>query len=211
MVSPSLTHCQVGGEEKVLPSLTAPVLQVTGHRPMRDDLKALYILKENVRVLMDMRRVDQPGMAKWVGHSKAWINKFLNDPIAEIQIKDLDKMAEILGVSTYQLFQPGISRMAERRHAGDRRSGQERRMGQVGRDLARLQPEHAKLPRGGARGAATLRPTTSDASIQRMLAEFEKQLHAAYEAGRQDATVGGPQSVAPKRRGTPRRSVPDAS
>lgn len=203
-VSPRLTAGQEKSERNISPSLTGTVLQVKGRRPMyADSLKALYLLKQNIRALMTLRHIDQPGLAKWVGHSKAWINKFLNDPVAEIQIKDLDKIADALGVATYQLFQPGTVHLTERRSAVDRRSGQERRIGQAGRQLATLQPEHAKL--GGSPHAPAVRPSPDDPVIQRMVADFAKRITANFaETRRQTPSARGDVAVASKRDRSPR-------
>lgn len=169
-----------------------------------DSLKALYLLKTNIRALMALRHVDQPGLAKWVGHSKAWINKFLNDPVAEIQIKDLDKIADALSVETFQLFQPGTTRLTERRSAIDRRSGQERRIGQAGRQLATLQAEHTKLPHGGSHAPA-VRPSPDDAVIQRMVADFARRITADFaQARRQTPSARPDEPVASKRHRSPR-------
>jgi len=199
-VSPSLTTCQALPEPNGSPTLTDPVLQPKGRSRMHTDhLKALYLLKENIRALMALRHVDQPSLAKWVGHSKAWINKFLNDPVAEIQIKDLDKIADALGVATYQLFQPGTSRMTERRSAIDRRGSHERRIGQAGRQLATLQGEHSKLPRGA--DVAAVRPSPDDPVIQRMVADFARRITADFAVARRQApSPRGEKSVASKNR-----------
>ena len=113
--------------------------------------KALQMLKRNTQALLHERKEDQVSLAEWCGHSKSWINKFLNEDDAEIQLKDLDRMADFFGVSPYQLFQPGISRVTERRKT-DRRSGKERRIGHEWRMASRLQSEVDKFPRLARRG-----------------------------------------------------------
>lgn len=171
------------------------------HAVHSDSLKALYLLKQNIRALMTLRHIDQPGLAKWVGHSKAWINKFLNDPVAEIQIKDLDKIADALGVATYQLFQPGTVHLTERRSAVDRRRSRERRIGQAGRQLATLRTELDKLPhpqRVHATATAARAAAVVPEPVQRVLAAAERQIAAIYaELGRQTASTGTDGAVVP--------------
>jgi transcriptional regulator with XRE-family HTH domain len=103
------------------------------------DLKALYVLRNNIAGLLTIQRRSQSALARAVmGDSergrkdKSWINKFLNGT-REIQLKDLDAIAQFFGVQPYQLFQPGTIALTERRSGRDRRRGQERRMNLVGR------------------------------------------------------------------------------
>lgn len=178
----------------------------------RDDLKALYLLRENIRYLLDKRHESQTALAQFCGHQKAWINKFLNDRNIingrEVSIADMDKIAQFFGLAVYQLFQPGISALGERRSASDRRSGQDRRIGHTGRHLAWLADEHSKL--GGARGGgAALRPSADDPAIQRLVADFERRITAAFaQAGRQTPDPRGEVAATPQRRRGGRRSLP---
>lgn len=88
-------------------------------------LRGLYIIRQNVPVLMKARQLNQTDVSSWLGKGKSWINKFLKGT-RQIQLKDLDRLADILGVATYQLFQPGIARSAERRISERRRRGERR-------------------------------------------------------------------------------------
>lgn len=90
------------------------------------NLRGIYVLRENLVALMRTRGMTQDELARAVGRKKSWLNKFLKGS-RQIQIVDIDRMADYLGVSTYQLFQPGVSRFAERR-VGERRTGQDRRL-----------------------------------------------------------------------------------
>lgn len=168
-------------------------------------VKALRQLKANIETLLAHRKEDQATLARWCHHSKAWINKFLNDPEASIQIKDLDKIADFFGIAPYQLFQPGISAITERRKSGDRRSGHERRIGHAGRHLANLRAEHNKLPSRGAYGGGASTGTSADVEreIQFHLDRID-ELHA-IRAGRQAPTTrparpAGPQPDRKSRR-----------
>lgn len=90
------------------------------------NLRGIYVLRENLVALMRSRGMTQDELATAVGRKKSWLNKFLKGS-RQIQLVDIDRMADYLGVSTYQLFQPGLSRMAERR-VGERRTGADRRV-----------------------------------------------------------------------------------
>lgn len=100
-------------------------------------LRALDIIRQNISALLVARRESQSGLAAWLRKDKSWINKFLNGH-REIQLKDLDRIADYFGLATYQLFQPGISPLTERRSASDRRSGRDRRIGHQQREASAL-------------------------------------------------------------------------
>lgn len=99
-------------------------------------LRALVLLRRNISSLLDARKESQTALARWLQKDKSWINKFLNET-REIQLKDLDRIADFFGIATYQLFQPGISPLLERRH-GERRAGRERRISHAQREMLEL-------------------------------------------------------------------------
>ena len=179
--------------------------------PSSDQLKALYLLKRNVRALLDARHENQVTLAAWVGHSKAWLNKFLKDEYAEIQFRDLDRIASFFGIAAYQLFQPGIHTLTERRKAGDRRSGSDRRIGHQNRLLTVLRSDISKVPHLAAKGTHDLSTLPSEA-----LAESKRSLQAALdhiraeESRRQIASTRQQVSGEPHRRRDPRRHDPGA-
>jgi hypothetical protein len=96
-------------------------------------MKALPLLKHNIDTLLHARRQTRRDLAQWVRQSMnnkiidPWISHIFNTPDAEIQTKYLDRIADFFGVSVYQLFQPGISHLTERRKS-ERRSGKDRRL-----------------------------------------------------------------------------------
>lgn len=141
-------------------------------------MKALRLLKDNIQALLHHRKEDQVSLAQWCGHSKAWINKFLNEDDAEIQLKDLDRIGDFFGVAAYQLFQPGINRVTERRR-GERRANEERRIGAAGKMADRLQSEVNKLPRLARQTDHDV--STLPAPIQKIILKANRQI-AAYEA-----------------------------
>lgn len=106
-------------------------------------LRAPYMLRQNVTDLLIARKEDQVTLAKALGHDKSWANKFLNGH-RSIPLKELDQIADFFGLATYQLLQPGISRLTERRSGSDRRKGRERRIGHVARQTQQLGEEIAR-------------------------------------------------------------------
>lgn len=186
----------------ISPSLTAPVARCSVPESPLYTTKALIVLKRNLAHLLTDRKENQATLARAVGHSKAWINKFLNDTTdrTEIKIKDVDQLASFFGVEPYQLFQPGISRLTERRTGVERRSGRERRIGAQGRQLAGLRTELNKVPSmASLHGSQTSsRPSASPEPIQRILARTEAEIHAFY-AGRQAPTSRVSRAAAPER------------
>lgn len=111
-------------------------------------LRAVNQLRENVKALLLARKEDQKTLAFHMGVHPTTVNKFLQGT-REVQLAALDSMADFFGIATYQLFQPGISRLTERRSGRDRRSGTDRRIGHTKRvmlhvadDISRHRPNH---------------------------------------------------------------------
>lgn len=90
-------------------------------------LKATIQVRENIRELMRVRQFEQKDVAFGSRRHPTWINKILKGT-RPIKVADLDTVADILGVATYQLLQPGISAISERRSGKERRTGQDRRL-----------------------------------------------------------------------------------
>ena len=62
-----------------------------------DQLRALYLLRQNIRALLMARKETETALALWCGKDKSWINKFLNErrgiqiaPVASGQVVDDD-------------------------------------------------------------------------------------------------------------------------
>lgn len=96
-------------------------------------MKATYILKRNIESLLTARGLKQHDLAVWCRRSDAWISKILSDTSNPrndrgVPLRDLDRIADFFGLAAYQLFQPGISPLTERRKGADRRSGRDRRV-----------------------------------------------------------------------------------
>jgi transcriptional regulator with XRE-family HTH domain len=110
-------------------------------------MKAELLLKQNVKTLLKARRLSQHDLAMWCHRSDAWLSKILGDEetstAAEdrgLPLKYLDRIADFFGVAAYQLFQPGITPLSERRKAGERRKFRDRRV----RTLAQPEPIYSE-------------------------------------------------------------------
>lgn len=102
-------------------------------------LRAINQLRENVRELLRRRGENQNSLAFALRRHPTTINKFLMGK-REVQMADLDGMADFFGLPIYQLFQPGISRLTERRMVARRREA-DRRIGHDQRNMAELAAE----------------------------------------------------------------------
>lgn len=90
-------------------------------------MRADLILLENIGHLLRKRGYQQKDLADWCGHSAKWISQILNGE-RHLRVVEYDKIADFFGLAVYQLFQPGISPLTERRKRGERRSGEDRRV-----------------------------------------------------------------------------------
>jgi hypothetical protein len=119
---------------------------------MKRTLRAEDLLAENIRTLLSRRGIDHGALAAWCGHKPPWISKILKSSRG-VQMKDLGKIADFFGLTVAQMFQHGISELAERRQGeqrswDDRRTGRDRRQSPEGR----LHPDvQARFPAKGHR------------------------------------------------------------
>lgn len=92
---------------------------------------AARLLKQNIDALLKARHQTQHDLAQWCRRSDAWLSKVLSEKPSDqargLPLKYLDRIADFFGLATYQLFQPGITPLLERRK-GERRSGRDRRL-----------------------------------------------------------------------------------
>jgi hypothetical protein len=91
-------------------------------------LRAHELLKQNIDTLLKARGQSRAELAKWCGRSRSWLDKAFSEPDREIPLKYLDRIADYFGFATYQLLQPGITALTERRSGHQRRSGRDRRI-----------------------------------------------------------------------------------
>lgn len=98
-----------------------------GSLPTR--MRAGALLKHNVETLLKERRQTDSELARYCRRSRSWISKLLSDRAdRNVQMKYLDLIAEFFGIATYQLLQPGISPLTERRSGAERRRLRDRRI-----------------------------------------------------------------------------------
>lgn len=95
------------------------------------DLKANLLLKHNITALLRARGQDNKDLAMWCRRSESWMSQIFTKEERGIPLKYLDRIADFFGIATYQLLQPGISPLTERRSKRDRRSGHDRRVSAV--------------------------------------------------------------------------------
>lgn len=98
-------------------------------------LKAHYLLKQNIDALLQARGQKRRELAAWCRRSESWLSQIFTKDDRNIPLKYLDRIADFFGVATYQLFQPGISPLTERRKGQDRRGRQDRRISGRNRQL----------------------------------------------------------------------------
>lgn len=145
-------------------------------------LKAINQLRQNIETLLRKRHEDQKTLAFFLNRHPSTINKFLKGT-RELQLADLDRIADFFGLATYQLFQPGISPLSERRLLRDRRGGRDRRIGHQHREL---------LDVGRGHGTAAHQSITDE--LRRITAEHERrvsQLLSQAQPGGQTTAPSG--------------------
>lgn len=91
-------------------------------------MKASALLKSNVEALLRARHQTNHDLAQWCRRSDAWLSKILGKDNRNVPLEYLDRIADFFGLATYQLFQPGLTGMHERRKGLDRRKGKDRRI-----------------------------------------------------------------------------------
>lgn len=92
-------------------------------------MRADLLVKHNIDHLLSARRLGRKDLAQWCGRSESWISKIMKEDRRDFPMKYWDRIADFFGVAPYQLLQPGITPLTERRKSGERRSGKDRRAG----------------------------------------------------------------------------------
>jgi hypothetical protein len=94
-------------------------------------VQATRLLKSNIDALLRARRQTRHDLAMWCRRSDPWLSKILSesptDQARGVPLKYLDRIADFFGLAAYQLLQPGLTGLLERRKA-ERRSGRDRRL-----------------------------------------------------------------------------------
>jgi hypothetical protein len=112
-------------------------------------MKANTLLKHNIDTILRARGQSRKDLAFWCRRSESWISKIFRSERRELPIRYLDRIADFFGIAPYQLLQPGISAVTERRRR-ERRTGRDRRLGHKQRELVLLRDaiDHARPTRG---------------------------------------------------------------
>lgn len=147
-------------------------------------LRANLLMKQNVRALLRVRGATQKDLADWCRKGESWLSKILDEKPEnkrEFPMKYFDRIADFLGVQTYQLFQPGISGLSERRKGSDRRIGAERRI------------RSSRLPTSTREALMALLSQLADedvADFARMAGDRLRGLHTPLGGGRAPVGLG---------------------
>jgi hypothetical protein len=174
-------------------------------------MKAGYLLKQNIEALLSARRQSKHDLAKWCHRSDAWLSKILGKDNRNLPLEYLDRIADFFGIATYQLFQPGISPLLERRKM-ERRSGKDRRISaanqvireQVSTVVSTLTPaDLADVIRWRALSEASR--VTARQTVQEL--ETAERQSAASKRGRRGPGSGVAASKGRGPRGTRHRSI----
>jgi hypothetical protein len=91
-------------------------------------MHANRLMKSNVDALLRARGQSRKDLAIWCRKTESWISKIMGEEQREFPMKYFDRIADFFGIATYQLLQPGITPLTERRSKLPRRSGQDRRI-----------------------------------------------------------------------------------
>lgn len=119
----TVVHGAISGQSVVTPHATS--VAVTAERL---ELKADALLKHNIDELLRTRHQKRVELSRYCRRSRSWLDKIFSEGRREIPLKYLDRIADFFGIATYQLFQPGISPLTERRSGHDRRGLRDRRL-----------------------------------------------------------------------------------
>lgn len=179
--------------------------------PYSVDLKALYILRQNVRDLLLARKESEAWLAQCLGFKhRSSLNKFLNSERAGFQMSRLDKMARVLRTAGL----PVVSAGDQRGHGTSYRSqstlwqrpprrARPPTSGRVTRRDRTTQPPSGKAPH-----AASSSPL---ADIRRIMEDAERKVSALIsraESGGQAPVARRQLPTPPKSSGTVRGSDP---
>lgn len=157
-------------------------------------MRANPLLKANIDGLLRVQHRRKKDLAAWCWKSESWITKILKEPRRDISIVDLDRIADFFGLVVYQLFQPGIVGVAERRTGAERRSAQS--------DRRKASPVRGMLPTAAETQQYRPRqrmpidgvPPDQLETFHRLTAEYEQQiahlLSGAADTRRQTVSAG---------------------
>lgn len=150
-------------------------------------MKAHYLLKKNIDALLTARGHTRHDLAVWCRRGDSWISQIFTNADREVPLKYLDRMADFFGIATYQLFQPGISPLTERRKGADRRSGRDRRVSHLGQQIqATMTPVAANVTEADIADLLRLRTLTPESRVM-----LRKEMDVLARAEREAAARAG--------------------
>lgn len=153
-------------------------------------MKASYLLKRNVDAMLQARGQTRHDLAMWCRRTDAWLSKILGKDDRNIPMKYLDRIADFFGIATYQLFQPGIDPLTERRTGRDRRALQDRRISHL---TAVLRPHAPPAPPADVITLDRLRRLTERDPAAREL--VERTIDAALRRQAPPAGASNPEAT----------------
>lgn len=175
-------------------------------------VKASHTLRLNIEALLARDHVTPAALAMACGgKDRSWMTRFLNQQRHELQLEDIEKIADFFGKQVYELFHPRTSTVTDRRvDKGDRRAGIERRKGHVKRDMLRLEAAiSAHHPRQKGPYAVVASPLFEE--LAKLTADHEAKVHALFQkaesGGQTPAARRAIAGTRPRRRAV-RRSNP---
>ena len=83
------------------------------------------ILVQNIRALLDARRIQDQALAHYCGHRSPWLSKIFRNERG-VTLRDLGKIAAFFSVSVSDLFRPQLAVELYERRQQDRRGGERR-------------------------------------------------------------------------------------
>jgi len=196
---PSRLHAEISDH---LPSRS--MVEVYGMRVQTKRLNQL--VKENIDACLQRRRQTRKDLAFACGNTESWISKIFRNPTKELPVRYWDRIADFLGLDTYQLLLPGISHLTERRSGSERRAGQDRRIGQAARHMRMVGLE---IDTHHPRRSLSVHTSPYAEALDRLNAEHARKISlllSQIESGRQVTGARGTLPASPERRRKPRGS-----
>jgi transcriptional regulator with XRE-family HTH domain len=153
-------------------------------------LKAQVLLKRNIETLLKSRGKTQKELAFYCGATEPWLSQILKQDTRNFRMAYLDRIADFFGLATYQLFQPGLAHVTERRSGRDRRSGVDRRI---------------------SRAVEMLRPAPSVAELESRMRQLSPEAYREFARRAEAAlTEAEPRRAASAQPGPPGSAAPPA-
>lgn len=159
------------------------------------DMNANSLLKHNINTLLRSRGQTRAELALWCRKSRSWLDKIMSENRREVPVVLLDRVADFFGLATYQLFQPGINPLSERRSGKERRSGFDRRVSHA-HELHRDAPSMALL-------SERMRALTPDAYRR-----FARRVEAALTLAEPPTSTAAPPARPPLSAEPPEKPMP---